>query len=196
MFELKNFYVKRDGQFLIEGVNQKFFSDENYIIHYSSKAEKDAFIGGILGFQRYLTLGKIIWDSKWQLEGKETETRMRKKFFWFTDKFPDLKPIDINDYLLSLAKNQEKINKLRQRLNIQKGHIEEKFNLQMLELYILRPKVVIIDIEKPKPSFWEKILGYPNSLTKLIFTRTGENSKLPVIKGNHLFLKNRKLKKA
>lgn len=194
MFELKNFYVKRDGQFLIEDVNQKFFFNENYILYYSLPSEKDAFIGGLLGFRQYLTFGKIIWDCKWKLEDKETDLRMRKKFFWFTDKFPDLNPIDINDYLSSLTKNKEKIHKLQHLLRISDDTIGEKFNLQMLELFILHPKVVIIDIEKFASISWGKIREYPNSLTKLIFIKEGTNSKLPIKTDKNLLLSSRKLK--
>jgi Fe-S cluster assembly ATPase SufC len=194
MFELKNFYVKHRDRFLIENVNYKFGSPNKYQVICRDDEQKDAFIGGLLGYPEYLTFGNIIWQSKWKLEIKETVGRMIDKFILFTDKIPNFDFLTTQEFLFSLRGNLSKFNRLKINPLVKQYRLsssfltkkvgdkltnEEKQKLQLIELYFLAPEFVIVDLKKPIRDFFEYLDASPHCFS-VIMVITNDGAKFRI----------------
>lgn len=183
MFELKNFYVKQGGKFLVEDVNFQFRSPNKYQVICESEAQKDAFVGGLLGFTDYATLGNIIWKSKWKLEIKDTAERMADKFFLFTDKIPNLNFLTVQELISNLGNGlsrfkTHKIFALIKQYGLPPSFLnknvdhnltnEEKQKLQLIELSFLEPEFVIVDLKNPVADFAKYLAASPLCFSVII----------------------------
>lgn len=183
MLELKNFYVKHGGKFPVENVNFQFRSPNKYSVICANDAQKEAFIGGLLGYVDYPTFGSLIWESKWKLETQDTAKRMANRFFLFTDKIPNLDFLTVGELLANLGRGlskyrRQKINSLAEHYGLPHSFLckkvganlerEEKQKMQLMELCFSRPKFVIIDLEKPIVSFFRYLSASTKSFSVIM----------------------------
>ncbi len=181
MFELKNFFVKKDGITLIENLNCKFFSSAINFIKCKSCEQKNAFIQSLIGNPQYETSGKILWDSKWKIEDKKMNKRCLEKFYWLSDFSPKLDSIKTKNFLFAMSPKTDYVS-LFKSFNLEERIMdeivynnwtdEEKQKFKLIEIFVLKPKNIFFDLENPFDFVWQSLsnLRKKNSLSIFIFS--------------------------
>ncbi len=100
MLELKDLYVKIEGQEVVKGVTQKFDVDEGkfFVLLGPNGCGKSTLFRAIMGFSKYKVKGDILLDGK-KINGLDIDERVKLGLSYMYQSPPKIKGLTVRDML-------------------------------------------------------------------------------------------------
>ncbi|WOX79404.1 Fe-S cluster assembly ATPase SufC [Candidatus Shikimatogenerans bostrichidophilus] len=162
MLEIKNLYVKIKNNLIIKGLNLKIKKNEIHVIMGPNGSGKSTLSYIISGKPKYIIdKGKILFNKK--LINNLSPYEISKLGIFLSFQYPiEINGITMYIFLKNILKNKyknkvlfKKIYKVCKKLNINKNNLYRYFNVgfsggekkknEILQMLLLKPKLVILD---------------------------------------------------
>ncbi|WOX79137.1 Fe-S cluster assembly ATPase SufC [Candidatus Shikimatogenerans bostrichidophilus] len=162
MLDINNLYVKIKNNLIIKGLNLKIKNNEIHIIMGPNGSGKSTLSYVISGKQKYIIeKGKILFNNK--LINNLSPYEISKLGIYLSFQYPiEINGITMYSYLKTILKKKynnrvilKKIYKVCKKLKINKNYLYRYFNVgfsggekkknEILQMLLLKPKLVILD---------------------------------------------------